>query len=233
MDMRQYIADRLESMKSITEKDMLRDVMEEIFIPMYDHNEAQYARLEQRVREELPLKTGQYVIWSTLMERTNANGGCPYMFPMLKGDLTTPEIELKGLRERLQQERAIRLDTVFIQSDYLNCRDIEDRGEIFPGTLKTEVGDVEIGVRLLLSKRYMACIENMYRLFISNNIPWQTVNSPHLFKMFDVMLVRAEMSGSETGTANGYNVSYGKLDNVVQAGAGAGLEYLQAANQER
>jgi hypothetical protein len=55
-------------------------------------------------------------------------------------------------------------------------------------------------------------------MFISNGIPWQTVNAPHLFKMFDVMLVRAEPEGTEAGTASGYKVSYGKLAGNVKLG---------------
>jgi len=43
MDMHQYISQRLGGMKSVMEKDMLRDVMEDIFIPMYNHMEKEYA----------------------------------------------------------------------------------------------------------------------------------------------------------------------------------------------
>jgi len=206
-------------MKSVTEKNMLRDVMEDIFIPLYDHVEGQYNRLEQRVKEQMPLQTSLFAIWSTLMDRENASGGCPYLFPMLEGDLRRPEIELVGIRERLQNEREIRLDTVFVQADYLICREIEDSREVFNGTLKAESGDFRIGIRLRLSKRYPDCIENLYRLFISNNIPWQTVNSPYMFKMFDVMLVWIDLNGKEeSGIIVGYEASYSKHNGYIKRG---------------
>jgi len=217
MDMRGYIAGRLSEIKSVAEKDMLRDVMEDIFIPMYNHVESEYARLESRVRDEMPLLTSTYVIWSTLMARANANGGCPYLFPMLDEDLRKPEIEIAGIQERLSSEREIRLDTVFVQTDYIVCKEIEDSREIFNGTLKTDTGDFRIGVRLRLSKRYPQCIENLYRLFISNSIPWQTVNSPYIFKMFDVMLVRIEFDGKEeTGTASSYDAAFGRYSTHIR-----------------
>ena len=219
MDMREYIAGRLDEMKSVTEKDMLRDVMEDIFIPMYNHVEAQYARLESRVREEMPLQASSYTIWSTLMERENADGGCPYLFPMREEDLHRPEIDMTGIQERLRSEREIRLDTIFLQADYLVCREIEDSRETFDGTLKTENGDFRVGIRLRLSKRYPVCVENLYRLFITNNIPWQTVNSPYMFKMFDVMLVRIDLNGKEAaGAVTGYEASFGKHDGYIKRG---------------
>jgi hypothetical protein len=130
-----------------------------------------------------------------------------------------PSVELAGLRERMQNESTIRLDTVFIQADYLVCRELEGRQEVYEGKLKTEHGEFSIGVRLQLSKRYHTCLENLYRLFISNNIPWQTVNSPYIFKMFDVNLVRIDFgSGEAKGVSGGYNASFGKYSGYVRRG---------------
>lgn len=219
MDMRKYIAQKLDGMKSITEKDMLRDVMEDIFIPMYDHTETQYDRLEQRVKAQMPLDSSSYIIWTTLMERENAARGCPYLSPMLEEDLQRPTIELSGLRERLQNEREIRLDTVFVQADYLTCKEIADDRKILEGTLATDNGEFHIGVRLRLSERYPRCIESLYRLFLSNSIPWQTVNAPYLFKLFDVMLIRIDLAGKEEGgTVSSYKVSYGDRTKYIRQG---------------
>jgi len=219
MDMRRYISQKLDSMKSITEKDMLRDVMESIFIPLYDHVEGQYNRLEQRVKDELPFMADPYIIWTTLLERESANGRCPYLFPMLYEDLRLPEIELTDISERLRNEREIRLDSVLVQADYFVCKEIEDNREIFEGVLKTEDGDFNIGVRLRLSKRYSICIQNLYKLFISNGRPWQTVNSVYTFKMFDVMLVRINTDSKDfKGVAHGYRATYGKHDNYIKQG---------------
>jgi len=218
MDMRKYIADRLDEMNPPTEKDMLRALMEDVFIPMYDHNESQYARLEERVRDEMPLPTSKYVIWHTLMERENANG-CPYLFPMLDEDLHMPEINIADIQQRLREEREIRLDSVFVQADYLVCKEIEDAREVFGGTLKTETGDLRIGVRLRLSKRYPACVEALYRLFISNGVPWQTVNSLYTFKMFDVVLVRIDLEGKAgAGKVSGYSATFGKHSEHIRQG---------------
>lgn len=217
--MRGYIARRLDEMKSPEEKNLLRDVMEGIFIPLYDHVEGQYSRLENRVREQMPFKASSFVLWTCLMERKNAAGGCPYLYPMLEEDLRRPAIEMQGLRERLRSEREIRLDTVFIQADHLVCKEIEDGREIYGGTLKTETGEFGTGVRLRQSKRYSACVENLYRLFISNGIPWQTINAPYTFKMFDVVLVRLESGGKdEAGTVSGYEASFGKYAGYVKKG---------------
>jgi hypothetical protein len=217
MDMRQYIRERLDSLKSVKEKDMLRDILEEIFIPLYNHTEAQYDRLEARIKNEMPLITDSYVIWNTLMPRGSANGGCPYMFPMLDEDLQLPEIEMDGLIDRLNNEGAIRLDSVFVEADYLVCREMENNSrEIFNGVLKTDGDEFKIGIRLKLSKRYSRCIENLYKLFVANGIPWQTVNSPYIFKMFDVMLVRINPNVKNKSTYCGYTASFGNYDKHIR-----------------
>ena len=219
MDMRQYIAKTLDGMKSITEKDMLRDVMENIFLPLYDHVDSELNRIERRVKEQLPLVISEYTVWTTLLERENAHGGSPYLFPVLDEDLYKPSIELSGLNDRLRDGQEIRLDTVFIQADYLECKEIEDNREIYDGTLKSDGEHYRIGVRLKQSKRYTAAVENLYRLFIANGIPWQTINAPYMFKMFDVILVRIDIDGEEnTGSTSDYIADFGRHSEKVKPG---------------
>ena len=222
MDMRQYIAQRLNDMKSIQEKNLLRDIMEDIFIPLYNHTEVQYDQLEARIKNEMPLIAESYVIWNTMMPRGNAQGN-QYMFPMLDNDLQMPEIEMSGLLDRLRQDGEIRLDSVFMQADYLVCREIENNKEIFRGTLKAQGDNFQIGIRLKPSKRYIQRIENLYKLFVSNSIPWQTVNSPYVFKMFDVIMVRIDANEQNLAKykkantlATDYTIDCGKYEQYIR-----------------
>ena len=219
MDMRQFISQRLNEIKSISEKDLLRDILENIFIPLYDHTESQYKRIERRVKEEMPLSVCSYTIWSTVFERNSAFGGCPYLFPMLEDDMSNPTVELHNLQERLDAEHEIRLETVFMQADYLVCKEIDRAAEIFRATLKTETGDIKIGIRLRHSKRYLAKVESLYKLFIANNIPWQTINAPYMFKMFDVMLVSIDSEiAANLGTVSSYDADFGRHTQLIQHG---------------
>lgn len=224
MDMREYVTQQLNNMDSVQEKDMLRDILEQIFIPLYNHTEEQYDKLETRIKDEMPLITSSYVVWNTLMNRSNAKGGCPYMFPMLNKDLQMPEIEVGELLDKLREEGEIRLDSVFVQADYLECREIENSREIYNGTIKVHNDEIQVGIRLKLSKRYTKCIENLYKLFIANGIPWQTVNSPYIFKMFDVMMVRVNADNlekyatKESPLVSSYSVSFGKHDQYLHKG---------------
>jgi hypothetical protein len=141
-------------MKSMKEKDLLRDIMEDIFIPLYDHTEKEYKKIEKRVMDEMPLIANSYVIWNTLMQRESANGGSPYMFPMVEEDLQMPEIEVADINNRLLNEKEIRLDSIFIEADYLICKEIETNREVFDGKLKTESNEYPISIRLRQSSRY-------------------------------------------------------------------------------
>ena len=227
MDMRKYITKRLDGMKSVTEKNILRDIMEDIFIPMYNHMEAEYIRLSDRVREEMPLQVRDYVILSTLMERENAEGGCPYLFPVDSDDLEKPGLDISEIYEKLKGGEEVRIDTVFAEADYLVCKEITGSREIFDGTIKTDGGNFSIGVKLKSAGRYKVLIQNLYRLFISNGIPWQTVNSPHIFKMFDVMLFRLDFESKEAQDkesrekeaackVQSFDISYGKYAEYIK-----------------
>ena len=219
MDMRRYIVERLDEIKPGLEKETLRNILEEIFIPLYDHTSEQYARIESRVRDEMPLKISSYIIWTTLLRKENATGSYPYLFPMLEEDLDVPEIDTVEISQRLKSEREIRLDTVFIQADYLVCKEISQTGRVFNATLKTSTGEMKVGVSLRLSKRYPSRVENLYRLFISNDIPWQTINCPYMFKMFDVMLVRVEFGeGEDAGISTGYQADFGEYSGYIKYG---------------
>jgi len=218
MDMRDYIAQRLNEMRSPAEKDMLREAMESIFIPLYDHVEGQYTELERRVKEEMSLSTSKFAIWTTIMERATANGGCPYLFPMLTDDLQKPQLELSDVQTGLKNGNEIRLDTVFLEADYLECKQLIDNKQVLNGKLLAGGREYQIGVRLRQAARYKSCIEDLYRLFISNSIPWQTMNSPYLFKLFDVMLVRIDNGEALSGTIERVTVDYGSLAPKIREG---------------
>ena len=222
MDIKQYISQRLSEMKSLHEKDILRNIMEDIFIPLHNHTETQYDQLETRVKNEMPLIAESFVIWNTIMPRENALGN-QYIFPMLDEDLKMPEIEMSGLLDRLRQEGGVRLDSVFVQADYLVCREMENNKEILNGILKVQGDNFQIGIRLKPSIRYIQCIENLYKLFVANSIPWQTVNSPYVFKMFDVVMVRIDVNEQNlakykklNSLATDYTVDCGKYEQYIR-----------------
>ena len=219
MDMRLHISRMLDSMKSDSDKALLREIMEEAFIPMHDHFEEQYARLEARVRDEVPLAAGSYVIWATLMERGVADGASPYLFPMLEEDLANPAIDRADLEGWLRDGGELRIDTVFVQADYLLCREIAERGEAFEGSLRASGGELRAGIELRPSKRYADCIGDLYRLFMSNGVPWQTVYSPYIFKMFDAVLVHADVGGTgELDSFIGYDADFGSYAGYIRRG---------------
>jgi len=207
-------------MRSHGEKDMLRDIMEDIFIPMYEHMELRYSQLESRVYEQMPHIPSTYVTWGTLMEHESLSGGHPYLFPVLDEDLQEPKISLSNITQRLRDEREVRIGSVFIEADYLICKKIADSRQIFEGNLHTDNGkNFRIGVRLHLSERYSACVRNLYRVFVSNGVPWQTLNFPYIFKMFDVMLTRISVGeDSVSGISSGYEADFEQYAGHIKNG---------------
>lgn len=217
MDMKSYLTHKLSEVTTAADKNMLRDVLENIFLPLYDHVEGQYAELERRVKDQVSLSAEQFVVWTTVMERTKASGGCPYLFPMISADLENPPIALLELRQTLELQKEAQIDTVFLAADYLVCKKAAESGTVFTGFFKTEEQEIQIEVKLRPSQRHMRCIEELYRLFITNTVPWHTIYSPYLFKLFDVILVRMDAVGKDlSANVQKMQVSYGDLQQYIQ-----------------
>lgn len=110
----------------------------------------------------------------------------------------------------------MRFATVFLEADHLDCKELGESGQLWKGTIQTGVGEIRARFRLAPSERYLPRIEQLYRLFGTHNIPWVTVNSPYLFKMFDVFVVDAELPQDDAKAqplATGFHIECGRYEN--------------------
>ena len=218
MDMRDYISQRLNAMQSVEEKNILRECMEKIFIPLYDHVENEYTTIERRVRDEIALDISLFTIWTTIMPREKADGGCPYLFPIDENDLRRRTPDLSEIQSGLKSGNEINVGTVFLEADYIDCKQLGSNREVFSGKLLSDGREYSIGVRLRPTKKYQSRIESLYKLFISNAVPWQTINAPYLFKMFDVYVVRLDSAAPQSGAVENIAVDYGSYASKMQEG---------------
>ena len=186
-DMKAWIGQRLDSIRDLDEKILLREVLEEVFTGLYDETERKYKALEDRVRSELAFEQNRYVVYTGLLEQERLDGSHPYLFPLVPEDLELPKT-LDELQAAIAKGRPL-LATAFLKADYLLCRTLAQETRTWPGSLLTSEGEFSIRVRLTPAVRHLSRVEALYRLFLFHQLQWVTVNAPYLFKLFDMELI--------------------------------------------
>lgn len=200
-DMKEMIQREIQNIKNLEERVAFRELMEGVFLPLYETNRKMYQDLEDRIQEELSCDVNRCLIRTGLVERKYVDVSHHLMGPMLEKDLEKENYSITDLLSSLETKGGYPLMTVMLQCDYLNIQELWKKDPEFQGFLETEQPDKawEITVRLRRNTKYLDEVAKLYKLFIKNGIPWQTINSPYLYKMADVMLTGLEdgLTGQE------------------------------------
>ena len=188
MDMRAFIAQRLAEIKDPEDRVMLKEVLTEIFLPLYDETEYKYAALEQRVRDELPLLYDSYSICSTVMSRNLIDSKHAYLSAMIPADAAEQVFSVRELADALRDGDLPVIETVFCEADYLRCRQILRDKRTLDGVVVIKSERFPFKCRLKQALRYQDRAGTLYKAFLRNDVPWTTVNGAYLNKFFDVCL---------------------------------------------
>lgn len=202
MDMQKHIFDQLSSMDNLPDREVLREIFEQVFIHLYSETQSKYEALETRIRDELPFHSDSYAISGTVMPNRDVTRQA-WLFPIVWEDLKAAIPSPVEIHDEIKEKKEAVLCNIFVEADYLICRELENRQGLFSGTLTSGGQSYPIRVKLRPSKRYIERIGSLYRFFMSNAIPWVTVNHPYLAKFFDVVCVGidgvSEVSAEEPG----------------------------------
>ncbi|MDR0491780.1 MAG: hypothetical protein LBH28_11105 [Oscillospiraceae bacterium] len=215
--MRAFIAERLAEIKEPGERVLLKQVLTDVFLPLYDETERKYAGLEQRVRNELPLLYDTYTVYSTVLPRERIDVMHAYLSPMIPEEANESVIDARSLAGDLAGGAHPTIETVFIEADYLECRKIVRDRRILDGLFTTSAGQYRFKCRMEPAKRYVDCVETLYNAFLRNDVPWTTVNGAYLNKFFDVKLVSMDEMPANAKIRSA-EVSYSPYDAYVVRG---------------
>lgn len=186
-DMKEMIRKEIRSISSLEERVAFKDLMEGVFLALYEVNEKMYQDLEHRIMDDLAYDINRYCIQTGLVEKKFFDSSHHIMSAMQEDDLVQAAHAVSNIKKSLEENETYRLTTVFLQCDYLVYNEILKKSHSFQAVI---IADKEypIQIHLKRSKRYLNQIEHLYHLFMANGIPWQTINAPYLFKMADVCI---------------------------------------------
>ena len=217
-EMKEMIQREIQNIRNLEERVAFRELMEGVFLPLYETNQRMYEDLEDRIQEELSCDVNRCLIRTGLVEKGYVDVSHHLMTPMLSEDLEERSCSIKELKEALAEKGGFPLMTVLLQCDYLDIQELWSRDPEFQGTLKTEQPDRtwKIRVRLRRNITYLDEVAKLYKLFLKNGIPWQTVNAPYLYKMADVMLTGLEEGLTGLEKIQKIEIQFGTWSSVIR-----------------
>ncbi len=188
--MKEMILKEIQSIPAIEERILFKNLMEEVFLELYEKNEQMYEELEKRVQDELAYDVNRYRIRTGVIEKQFFDVSHHLMFPMEGSDVQKKSYNATDIAQALEEDGEFVLMKVLLHCDYQQIQKIWNSEIEFEGILQTDKPekDWKITVRLRQNMDYLKKIGQLYQLFIKNGIPRQTVNAPYLYKMADVVL---------------------------------------------
>lgn len=216
--MKRIIQQEIQSIDSLEERVAFKELMESVFLSVYETNQQMYDRLEQRVTEELDYSKDHYHIRMGMIEREYFDASHHLFSPMEESDLEEKSYDMQEILRVVTEDGAFPLMKVMLHCDYLEIQRLWEKQPVFEGMIRTEQPEREwkIEVQLRQNRDYLKKIEYLYFLFIKNGIPWQTVNASYLYKMADMAVTKLpeEITGNEKIVE--VTIQFGEYSRIVQ-----------------
>lgn len=186
------IMDEINQINHLEERVVFKELMNNVFLSLYENNQEMYQRLEQRVFDEIAYDSNQYSIVTGLIERRYFDESHHIFSPMLERDMTEEAYNLEKILAALQNKEEIKVMQVFLECDYLRVQDIISDRRKFSGYIRTEKGTYRAEFCARKNTDYIDEIHHLYHLFIKNGVPWRTVNAPYVSKIANIVLLSCE-----------------------------------------
>lgn len=211
--MKQMIQDEIQSIENLKERIIFKELMEGVFLSLYETNLQMYEQLEQRIINELDYDMNRYIIQTGIVEQDYYDPSHHFMVAMRKEDERKREYKISEISEVIEREGAYCLATVFFQCDVLTLENILAKDISYKCILYAD-NEQEVNITLKKNVNYLDELENLYHLFMKNGIPWKTVNAPYIFKMVDLVLteIPKELEGD---TIQQFQIEFGEIKEYI------------------
>lgn len=186
-DVEEMIKKEISLIGGLQERVVFKDIVEQVFLSLYETNQEMYKELEGRIIDDLAFDINRYQICTGIVEKEFVDKSHHLLAPMREEDLEESSYDAAFIREQLKEKGRCPVKTLFMECDYLQIKKLLSKKKI-TGTVKTEKGEYTAEFLLELNDIYLREINHLYEAFTGNGIPWQTVNSPYLYKFIQVYI---------------------------------------------
>ncbi len=214
-DMKEMIQREIQSIRSLDERVAFKELMDGVFLALYEKNEEMYRQLEARVMDDLAYNINRYRIRTGLVEKAYWDKSHHLMTAICEEDTQPVDYRISDIREKLKEEGKFCLATVFLQGDVMEINGMMEKIGACAAILRTG-SEYPISVHMEQSRRYLNKIEHLYHLFMKNGIPWKTVNAPYLFKMVDLVITELPEEPGNEEKITGFAADFGEYSQMVR-----------------
>lgn len=186
-DMEEMIKEEISRISGLQERVVFKDIVERLFLSLYETNQEMYRELESRIMDDLVFDLNRYQITVGIIESAYFDPSHHLLSLIREEDAAPKKPELPELLRQLEEEGCCKVKTYFMECDYLEIQDLLARGRT-GGKIYTDTGEYPAEFVLRRNEKYLQEISHLYEVFVSNGVPWQTVNAPYLYKFVDVYL---------------------------------------------
>lgn len=189
-NIKEIIQKEIQSIENLEERSVFKELMEHVFLSLYETNQKMYENLEQRIEKELDYDKSRYAVKVGIMEKKFFDVSHHLFFPILESDTEPIIYQMKEIFQTVSEHRAFVLMKVLLCCDFLEQQKLLKMQPEFDAILETEEPKKEwkIKVKLKENREYVQKIAQLYALFLRNGIEWRTVNAPYLYKMADIVI---------------------------------------------
>lgn len=186
-DMEEMIKREINQISSLNERVVFKDVVERLFLALYETNQEMYRELESRIMDDLTFDLNRYQITLGIVEREYWDPSHHLLSLIRDEDAVVPDHELSEIMSQLKEEGRSLIRSYFMESDHLEIQKLLARERI-GGKIYTDTGEYAAEFVVGRNEKYLQEISHLYEVFVSNGVPWQTINAPYLYKFVDVYL---------------------------------------------
>lgn len=191
MDFETYLSKQSLKIHSLDERAAYKEVTQKMILELYHYFNQEYQDLEQRVFDECRQDSNGYAIYIGITTKQNYDATDSFLHPIDPDDIKESTYDTGEIKASLRSGISYPLYRIFLQMDYHNLHEIIQKDKHYYGKIKTDIGDYTAVFSIHPNKHYIKKIEQLYEVFVSNHISWNTVCIAYLTKLFDVFLESA------------------------------------------
>ncbi|MBR5913746.1 MAG: hypothetical protein IKZ58_05250 [Selenomonadaceae bacterium] len=191
-DIENYIRKRIPELDNLYERDLFKAIISSSTVELYKHIKEEYDALEKRIFDEAPRALRMPDLITCVVDSEKYDYTDAHMFPMFHEDLAKVRVNAADMISAVANNQEFYLYTCMIQADYLELRKLIQTQRRFKGVIQNEYGETPAEFILKQNERYIKKAEEIYEVAKLNYLPWRSVNTAYLYKLFDVYVVSIE-----------------------------------------
>jgi len=214
-DLRDYVHKRSLEINELEERTLYRQITNGMMAELFQYLRDEQLQLEQRVLSEVRPRGNDFAIHIGVTERKLYDASDSFLMPICPEDAAARPTAAECLRA----ESPAAVERVFLRQNAREAQRFAQDDTLYQGTVTTQKGTFPATFSVRRSRRYLERVERLYQVFHANHIPWATVCTAYLYKMFDVYVSDVEGLGADsTDEIQSVSVDFGTYDPFLHRG---------------